>query len=798
MADRFRKYSPSPFSYCFNMGAQADSKGTEMNREIAAVNRIAGDVAPQAQVNPALSAKIKTRLSCWHRPSLCGWTRYTGQVKVFWRSVMRNKWSADCGSHRTAGIALLCLVMLAGLSSCGSEGGSGGGGPSLPAIVVNSLLDDASPPAGTVTLRFALASASSGQRITFDQILNGDTINLLFVGEEHTALVGEVMGFDDANNISYLVGYFDRDYGRSALFANKNVVIDASNLPDGITVNWDGAGSARVLAVSGDLALTNVSITGGNSVFDVAADVGQHPDDNQTSTLARGAGIAVWGVATLIDCTIYDNHAVGNDADTSRDGGAYGGGVYADTVVMDNCIVSGNTVYGGGAAGGGIFSIGGRDTEVNVSSISRSAITENRITGLFAYGGGVYSDGGGIGLATRIRIENSTVARNLVEPLALPPFLFDLLDIGYWRGGGLYMSNGYMQVQGSTIIENQVFGKPRTTELDKPNMAGGIAATIGNAHAVEDMIIGHSIVVGNTVHEINGVDPGGYTIGSVYPHDIFTGSVFYFRSMGYNRIGVIDFSQILVPIGEPDWASLSRKHYPKVDDEDGVVIGDVLGSATLSAFINSAGVEADPFAALYYEPMGSALDQLPSRTYDVTEVLGELDGQQTEGRNPLLLPLMLNQIRDVYGQPGFESEFRTYFQGFLSDIDPDTAGFQQYFNCNNVTVDTIEQAVWCGPAQTWPQFDYNHAYIEFWHHLDSALANEIAGVNVDQIAALGSALMNDDVWTSLFGLGHSDFGGISVHLFETTLGVSPLDTDQLGNSRPADLLGDIGAVEIDN
>ncbi len=86
-------------------------------------------------------------------------------------------------------------------------------------------------------------------------------------------------------------------------------------------------------------------------------------------------------------------------------------------------------------------------------------------------------------------------------------------------------------------------------------IGGGIAATIGNAHAVEDMIIGHSIVVGNTVHEINGAGPVGYTIGSVYQHDIFTGSVFDFRSMGYNRIGVIDFSQILVPVGEPGWAS---------------------------------------------------------------------------------------------------------------------------------------------------------------------------------------------------------------------------------------------------
>ena len=711
---------------------------------------------------------------------------------------MSHKTRTARGSNLFAGAALCGLVALAGLAACSSGGGDGGGGSPLPSLVVNSLLDDASPPAGTVTLRSALASAGSGQRISFDPTLNGSTINLIFVGEEHTAMVGEVMGFDNANNISYLVGYFDRDYGKSALFADKDVIIDASNLPDGITVNWDGADNARVLAVSGDLTLRNVSITGGNSVFDVAADVGQHPDDNQTSTLARGAGVAVWGVATLVDCAIYDNHAVGDDADTSRDGGAYGGGVYADTVVMENCIVSGNTVYGGGAAGGGVFSVGGRDTRRNVSSISRSTITENRIAGLFAYGAGVYSDGGGIGMSTRIHVDNSTVARNLVEPPALPPFLFGLLDIGYWRGGGLYMSNGYMEVQGSTVVENQVFGRPRTTELGKPNLAGGIAATIGNAHAVEDMIIGHSIVAGNTVHEIEGIDPAGYTIGAVYPHDVFTGSVFEFRSMGHNRIGVIDFSQVLVPIGEPGWASLSRKHYPQTGDEDGVISGDVLGNATLSTFIGSAGVEADPFAVLYYEPAGSALDQLPTADYTVSEVLGELVGPRDEGRTPLLLPLMLDQIEAATGQAGFAQEFRTYFEGYLADIDPDAAGSQHYENCLGAQIDTLEQAFWCGPAQTWPQMAYNHAYIEFWHHLDAALAGELAEVNVDQIANMGPALINDDMWVALFGMGHSPFNGIAINLSGTSLAVDALNTDQLGNARPADLRGDIGAVEMDN
>jgi hypothetical protein len=79
-----------------------------------------------------------------------------------------------------------------------------------------------------------------------------------------------------------------------------------------------------------------------------------------------------------------------------------------------------------------------------------------------------------------------------------------------------------------------------------------------------------------------------------------------------------------------------------------------------------------------------------------------------------------------------------------------------------------------------------------------ALASEIAGVNVDQITSLGPALVNDDIWTSLFALGFNNVGGITIRLFETTVDVNPFDRDQLGNFRPADVLGDIGAVKICN
>ena len=188
-------------------------------------------------------------------------------------------------------IAILS-VTFALLAACGG-GGSDGPKAAAEPIVVNSLLDTATPAAGTVTLRSALASAASGQAIVFDGALNGGTINLSLVADEHTRLKGEVMGIRDepSGPVSYLVGYFYRDYGRSALVARKNVVIDASSLPAGITIAWTGTTPARVLAVEGNLTLDNVAITGGSSVTEKLAT--SAPDD-QPWTLARGGAVAVW------------------------------------------------------------------------------------------------------------------------------------------------------------------------------------------------------------------------------------------------------------------------------------------------------------------------------------------------------------------------------------------------------------------------------------------------------------------------------------------------------------------------
>lgn len=671
------------------------------------------------------------------------------------------------------------LASLALLAACG------GGGGSSPAvddpIVVNSLFDDSDPLPGTVTLRSALATATSGQAIRFDPSLDGGTIALSIVADEHTRLKGEVMGMRDepSGPVSYLVGWFDRDYGRSALVARKNVTIDASDLPSGITLAWAGGVPARVLAVEGNLSLINVSVTGGHSVAEQLAVT--NPDD-QPWTLARGGAVAVWGVARLRDCRLFDNHVEG-DFDSSRDRGAFGGAVYADIVEMQRCVVSGNSAIGAGAAGGGIYSVGGAGNTRTLSTIDASTVSGNAIRGVFAYGAGIYSDGGGIGKANTLRVGNTTVARNLAEPSAgLPPFL---LAIGYWRGGGLYMSNGYLELQSVTVVENAVRGRARTDSLGRRNLAGGIAATVGNAHAVERMTIGHSIVAGNTVTETN---------GATYAHDLFTGSLLHFHSAGYNRIGQLDFGQILVPVGERLWESLSRRHYPKVGDQAGVALAEVLDTGagiTTDPVVLSVGVAMGEPVPLHYRPAGSALDQVPASAYRVDDVLAEYE--VASGGQDNFLSIVLGRVEQHYGLAGFAATFRAEFEAFLQsvDIDAGTPGLQPYRDPDGTPILTLATTRFFGPAQTWPRELYNHPYIEFWHRLDAALAQAA-------IPGMGPEMLGDEAWRSLFQTGAlaENPSLRTIVWVERGPTVSRLASDQLGVTRNPQAAADIGAIEV--
>lgn len=650
-----------------------------------------------------------------------------------------------------------------------------------PGIVVNSLEDVEETSEGMVTLRSALALAADGQPIFFDPRLDGGTIELSIVGEENTALKGEVMGMRDepSGPVSYLEGYFTRNYGKSALYARKNVIIDASTLPLGITLSWVGgpASQARVLAVYGDLTMVNVSVTGGRSVAEKI--VTDNPD-RQPWTLGRGGGVAVWGTARLVNCKLYNNYCEG-DFGSSRDRGAYGGGLYSNIVDLENCIISGNSVLGGGAAGGGVFSVGGRGVIEDTSTIERSSITGNRISGLFTYGGGVYSDGGGIGNLKTLELTNCTIARNIVD--TAPNFPSFLLNIGYWRGGGVYMSNGHLLMQSCTVVENEVYGLPRTDDLGKPNLAGGIAATIGNAHAAENMIIGHSVIAGNTVHEIDGTS---------YNEDIFTGSLLHFHSTGYNRIGILNFNQMLVPVGETTWESLCRRHYPKEGDNDGIDVADVLNldsGITQSDVILSAGVDAANPVVLHYEPKGNTIDQVPVSPYLTSEIYAEYTYTDTNN----FLDILLGRIENHYGLTDFASNFTADFETFLQTVDTDleTAGIQPYTDPSDNPILTLAETLWFGPKTTWPKELPNYPYIEFWHRLDSALRAE-------SIPGMGPELLGDDAWEALFSSGPlvENEEIIMKVTTKSPFTVVMQEIDQIGTERPVDTLGDIGAIEM--
>lgn len=652
-------------------------------------------------------------------------------------------------------IIVLTLTLLAGC------GGSGGGSSSdQNTIIVNSFRDTASPVEGELTLRAALEQVENGGTIRFDPSLDGGTIELTIVGEEHSILKGEVMGFDYDNNISYLVGYFDRDYGRSALYTRKNLAIDASSLSHGITFAWRGDDDARVLAVYGNLSMSNVTITGGHSMAEEIA--GYDPEaepgsaNSQSWTLGRGGAVAVWGIARLNNCVLYDNHCIG-DFDQSRDRGAFGGGIYADIVDIDNSVISGNSVVGAGAAGGGVYSVGGAESSVGMSIIERSSISGNRISGVFSYGGGVYSDGGGIGNLKALVINNTTIARNLVEPPLghVPAFLLPtLLDLGYWRGGGVYMSNGTLELHSCTLVENEVYGKPRTDSGVKPNLAGGIAATIGNAHAAENMTIDQSIITGNHVYEMDGT---GTPVNS-YPNDIFTGSLLHFFSQGYNLVGHINFDQMLAPV--PQWESLSRKHWPETGDRSGIKIDTVLdlGAAATHATVTSLGVSPGSEAVLWYPPTGEAVDNIQSDVYSVTNTLAEI-GLFT------------------FSQPDTIPDFLPAVLDFLENLYGDTWGADLY-----ATLGDPAGIAWYGPAVTWPAEDNNQEWIEFWHNLDTVIGDN-----------LGMEKLGDDFWGD-FGYVSST-SGLVLQKSESIVAVPLNANDQLGSPRKKP--GDSGAIELE-
>lgn len=595
------------------------------------------------------------------------------------------------------------------------------------AIVVNAADDAVQPPRGTVTLRAALAAIRSGGRITFAASLNGREIRLTRIGAENTPLVGESFP------AGVFAGFVERDYGRSALYVRKNVTLDASALPQGVTIRWAGDASApaRVLAVYGNLTLKNIVLAGGRSVAAARA------DSVQPFTLARGGALAVWGTATLTGCT-FVNNAVSGDTTGSRDRGAFGGAIYGNRLILSDCLIAGNAAVGFGAAGGGVYSVGGAGLAGSGSSLTRCVVSGNRVQGQHAYGGGVYSDGGGPGNRMALHLVNCTIARNLAADH--PDIPDDPRAQFYVRGGGVYMSNGSLNIQACTILENAVTGSAATFR-NRPNLGGGgIAATIGNAHVVETMQLAHSLIAGNTVNDV--------------ANDVYTGSLINFHSSGYNLIGVLDMSQLLVPA--PLWQSLHRRHWPAPGDAVGVALDAIVdrAAAVTDAGILSAGTDAGAPVVLAYPPRDAARDRIPAASYTVPVLQAQWSATSgTNQPNGQILTALVARFRRVY-----------------PEIDLPDFG-------------NLDSIVFLAEQYTWPSLPENTAWIDFWHRFDAAVDGRL-GPN----AGLG-----DGFWSTF--LSQPAEGPVTFRVFATSRTVRRQTLDQTGRRRPSVAPADIGAIE---
>ena len=237
--------------------------------------------------------------------------------------------SSDPVSGTFNGLAEGAVFLFNGIPLAITYVGGTGNDVVLTPLTVTSIADDGS----SGTLRQIISAAPAGSSILLDPALDGNTITLTS---------GE-------------------------LLISRNLTIDASTLPNGLTIS--GHNASRVFNIAaGTVNLSCLTITGGNSF-------------NGT-----GAGIENAGTLNISRCTVVGN---------TTGGGNLGGGINNDNILnVTNCTIANNIA----GYGGGICSYTG----------TQLAISQSTICGNVALAGG----GGLLAGGTAAAISGTIVARN--------------------------------------------------------------------------------------------------------------------------------------------------------------------------------------------------------------------------------------------------------------------------------------------------------------------------------------------------------------------------------------------------
>ena len=216
---------------------------------------------------------------------------------------------------------------------------------------------------------------------------------------------------------------------------------------------------------------------------------------------------------------------------------------------------------------------------------------------------------------------------------------------------------------------------------------------------------------------------------------------------------------MLVPV--PSWLCLSRRHYPKVGDQDGIAVGDVLDLGNV-------------------------------RRHDTIDSVGTDDGRQgrslvpaARDRGRIGFPRTITSSRALwvgYDLVDYENPVDDFPSLVLDKIKADF-GFDLRSE-NPGMFDDLSAVVWYPEGYTWPSDPRNAPWITFWRNVDAAIGDR-----------LGTVGLGDDFWSTFEEGPYGDHLLMSVMRFES--GPIPRSgADQLGAARFEDSWGDVGAVEV--
>lgn len=387
-----------------------------------------------------------------------------------------------------------------------------------PLVVMNSDSD------GAGSLRQMIADAPADSLLTFDPSLNGEIIDL----------------------------------GGSELLIERNLIIDASALPDGILI--DGGGDGDFVQEDGESRC--IRISDGDTESDIAVTLnnltlqnGSHDGDEGGANLNNDREDVV-----LRNCRIRGGRAFGGD------GGADGGGISSieGSLAMFDCSVSGNRTQGTNAFGGGIASVFGTLTMEGCS------VFDNHTEGSGANGGGIFRSTAPADPAT-------TITRCTISGNSAPNA----------RGGGYYNFFGNTTFAHCTVINNAGSGI----------LGGGVVATTSS---FTNVAMSSSIVVGNAGGDVvvTGVTRNSFSSGG--GNVIGVGNATGAFTVGGDQIEITD--PLLGPLADYGGATLT--HLPFADSPaiDAATISDstidqrgfpVVGNAPDSGAVEFRGLDVE-------------------------------------------------------------------------------------------------------------------------------------------------------------------------------------------------------------